>query len=140
ISANSFTLSVLDIPIIFSGSFFICFSDKPTNTIVSSFFRYLFISRKYFKPFFSPQIFATPNIINLFIILFFSLKLFLVGLNISKSIPLLIILTGYSFKNDFFTKLASQFDGVTIVKFFIPVKASFFLLKLSLELLINQLV
>src|SRR5699024_10264601 len=58
----------------------------------------------------------------------------------SKSIPLLITLTGYSFKNDFFTKLASQFEGVTIVKFFIPVKASFFLLKLSLELLINQLV
>src|SRR5699024_12045198 len=88
----------------------------------------------------SPLIFATSNIINLFIILFFSLKLLLVGLNISKSIPLLITLIGYSFKNDFFTKLASQFEGVTIVKFFIPVKVSFFLLKLSLELLINQLV
>src|SRR5699024_8593106 len=132
-------LSVLDMPMILFGIFFICFSDKPTNTITSSFFKLLLISRKYFKPFLASQRFATPKIINLFSKLLSILKLLLMGLKISKSIPLLITLTGYSLKKDFFTKLASQFEGVTIVKFFIPVNASFFLLKLSLELFKNQL-
>jgi hypothetical protein len=113
ISVSSSTLFVLLIPMMFCGNWFNCLSFNPTKTILLFSSINFDSSRKYLKPFLSSQIFATPNIINLSLILYFFLNsLPLLGLNTSKSMPLFITFTSYSFKNDCFTKSASHLEGV----------------------------